>query len=54
MLAAIGQLNAAEITVTADIIANTTWTSDNVYIMDKSIFVKSGATLTIEPGTTVL
>jgi hypothetical protein len=43
-----------QVAVTADITANTTWTSDNVYIMDKSIFVKSGATLTIEPGTTVL
>jgi hypothetical protein len=43
-----------QITVTADITANTTWTADNVYILDKSVFVKSGATLTIQPGTTVL
>ncbi len=54
ILAAIGQLNAAEITVTADITASTTWTSNNVYILDKSVFVKNGATLTIKPGTTVL
>jgi hypothetical protein len=54
MLAAVSSLQAAQITVTSDITANTTWTADNVYILDKSIFVKSGATLTIQPGTTVL
>jgi hypothetical protein len=54
LLAAITSLEAAQITVTTDITANTTWTSDNVYILDKSIFVKNGATLTIQPGTTVL
>ena len=54
MLAAVSSLQAAEITVTADITADTTWTADNVYILDKSVFVKGGATLTIQPGTTVL
>jgi trimeric autotransporter adhesin len=54
LMAVMSSLHAAEITVTADITANTTWISDNVYILDKSIFVKNGATLTIEPGTTVL
>jgi hypothetical protein len=46
--------NGAEITVDSDITRNTKWTKDNVYIMDKSIFVKNGATLTIEPGTLIL
>jgi hypothetical protein len=43
-----------DVNVTADITTNTTWTADNAYILDKSIFVKNGATLTIEPGTTIL
>ena len=43
-----------DINVTADITTNTTWTADNAYILDKSIFVKNGATLTIQPGTTIL
>ncbi|MCB1099130.1 MAG: hypothetical protein KDN22_26395 [Verrucomicrobiae bacterium] len=55
MLAAIpvpGQ--AADVVVSGDVTANTTWTSDNVYIMRKPIFVTGGATLTIQPGTTIL
>ena len=43
-----------DVNVTADITTDTTWTADNAYILDKSIFVKNGATLTIEPGTTIL
>jgi hypothetical protein len=46
--------NGAEITVDSDITRNTKWTKDNVYIIDKSIFVKNGATLLIEPGTLIL
>ena len=44
----------AEVAVTSDITTNTKWTKNNVYILDKSIFVKNGATLTIEPGTMIL
>ncbi|MFO7895298.1 MAG: fibronectin type III domain-containing protein, partial [Longimicrobiales bacterium] len=52
--------------VTGDILTNTTWTSDKTYILTQPIFVggdcgtdgaKEGctqATLTIEPGTTIL
>ncbi len=47
-------VTAADINVTADITANTTWTADNTYIISKSVFVKNGATLTIEPGTLIL
>lgn len=47
-------LQAADVNVTADITTNTTWTASNAYILNKSIFVKNGATLTIEPGTTIL
>ena len=44
---------AADVMVTDDITADTTWTADNEYIFDKPIFVKNGAVLTIEPGTTI-
>ena len=38
-----------------DITADTTWTADNVYVIPrlKQLFVKNGATLTIEPGTLI-
>ncbi len=54
------------VNLTADILTNTTWTSDKVWILNQPIFVgrdcgtdgtKDGCvsvTLTIEPGTTVL
>ncbi len=47
-------VQAAEIRVTSDITRDTTWKKDDVYILDNSIFVKNGATLTIEPGTWIL
>lgn len=37
--------------VTADVTADTTWTSDNIYVVTRNIAV--GATLTIQPGTVV-
>ena len=43
-------LMAADVNVTANITANTTWSAANTYIMEKPIFVTNGATLTIEPG----
>lgn len=44
-----------EVMVTDAITSNTTWTADHVYTLAtmKQIFVKNGATLTIEPGTKV-
>ncbi|MEJ2542023.1 MAG: fibronectin type III domain-containing protein, partial [Gemmatimonadota bacterium] len=54
------------VNVTSDILTNTTWTSDKTWILNQPIFVgvdcgtdgtKDGcveATLTIEPGTTIL
>ncbi len=47
-------LMAADVNVTNNITANTTWTADNTYLMDKPIFITNGATLTIEPGTLIL
>lgn len=39
--------------VTQDITANTTWTANNVYLLQGFIHVTNGATLTIEPGTVI-
>lgn len=55
MLLCIGfQLQAqTEVTVSADISANTTWTADKVYLLDGYVFVDSLTTLTIQPGTII-
>jgi hypothetical protein len=43
------------IRVNDDIITNTTWVAQNTYILPrlKYVFIKDGATLTIEPGTVI-
>lgn len=41
------------ITISANIIANTTWTAGNTYALGGQIYVKDGATLTIEPGVII-
>ncbi len=48
-----GTAGAATVKVTENISTSTTWTSDNVYRMEKQIFVLPGATLTIEAGTVI-
>ncbi len=48
-----GVAHAANIDVCGDICVPTAWTSDNVYNLTKQIYVKPGATLTIEAGTVV-
>ena len=53
LLFSTGIANAQVINVTDDITSNTTWTSDNVYVLDGLIFVDSTYTLTIEPGTVI-
>ena len=40
--------------VSTDITASTTWTADNIYVINRPIVVKAGVTLTIEPGTLIL
>ncbi len=47
------QAEGQTIRVTADITADTRWTSENEYLLDGLIFVDNGATLTIEAGTVV-
>ncbi len=44
---------AANVTVSAAITTNTTWTANNVYLLSGVIYVNSGVTLTIEPGTII-
>ena len=45
--------HALEEIVTEDITTSTVWTSDNTYNLQGQIYVKAGATLTIEAGTVV-
>ncbi len=42
------------VAVTTSITVNTTWTSGNVYLLQGQIYVKTGATLTIQPGTIIM
>src|ERR1043166_9027872 len=42
------------VTVTSSISVNTTWTNTNVYLLQGQIYVKAGATLTIQPGTVIM
>jgi hypothetical protein len=44
---------AAEILVTADITTSTTWTANNTYNLQDQIYVRNGATLTIQAGTVI-
>lgn len=41
------------VTVDAAITTNTTWTAANKYLLKGYVYVRSGATLTIEPGTII-
>jgi len=40
--------------VSGAITSNTTWTSNNSYLLQGAVFVRAGATLTIQAGTTVV
>ena len=39
--------------ISGAITENTTWTNDQKYLLDGQVFVRDGATLTIEPGTII-
>ena len=45
---------AADVVVSANITANTTWTANHTYKLSGQIYVTGNATLTIEPGTVIL
>ncbi len=53
--ASFGMIAGNQITITDDGsgTGTTTWTADNVYILDGFVFVNSGQTLTIEEGTVI-
>jgi len=53
MTAAAGFAGAADIDITSDITTSTTWTSDNEYNLVNQVYVRSGASLTIEAGTVI-
>ncbi len=42
-----------QVDVNGDISSDVTWTSNNIYVLKSRVIVKSGATLTIEPGTII-
>ena len=42
-----------QVKISSHITTDTTWTADKTYILDGPIYVKDGATLTIEPGTVI-
>ncbi len=44
----------SNVNVTTNITNNTTWTANNVYLLQGQIYVKNGATLTIQPGTIIM
>lgn len=44
---------ATTVTVTGEITSNTTWTASKTYLLTGYVYVKNGATLTIEPGTVI-
>ncbi len=52
-IAAPAALFGADLTVNSNITTNTTWTSANTYLIDGRVFVTSGVTLTIQPGTVI-
>ena len=39
--------------VTGSIAANTTWTNDNIYVLNQKVVVDTGVILTIEAGTII-
>ena len=51
-IVAITSMNA-QIIVSGDITNNTTWTKDNIYILNGWVYVKNNATLTIQAGTLI-
>ena len=48
-----GTQEAPSVTIKGSISEDTTWTADNIYVLDQETRVTNGATLTIEPGTLI-
>ncbi|MEZ5014210.1 MAG: hypothetical protein R2794_07955 [Chitinophagales bacterium] len=45
--------HAQVITVSGEITTNTTWTNNNIYLLNGFVYVEDGATLTIQAGTLI-
>jgi hypothetical protein len=41
------------VTVSGNITSNTTWTKNNVYLLQGLVYIQNGVTLTIQPGTII-
>ncbi|MDG1271805.1 MAG: hypothetical protein P8O04_05040 [Flavobacteriaceae bacterium] len=52
-LVSCGSQEATSVTVQGSISEDTTWTADNIYVLNQETRVINGATLTIEPGTLI-
>lgn len=54
-IAALGLMTAQAqvVTVSGEITTNTTWTKNNIYLLNGFVYVEDGATLTIQPGTII-
>ena len=48
-----GNEDCPTVDITGAITSNTTWTNDNIYVLNQKVVVNSGFTLTIEPGTII-
>lgn len=48
-----GNEDCQTVDVTGAITSNTTWTNDNIYVLNQKVVVDTGYTLTIEPGTII-
>lgn len=53
VLCSFSRIFAAEIVVSGNISSNTSWTNSNTYLLSGFVYVKPGATLTIEAGTVI-
>jgi Secretion system C-terminal sorting domain len=53
LLCATLAVNAQVTEITQNITTSTTWKNDKIYLLKGFIYVKNGATLTIEPGTLI-
>ena len=46
--------DGGRVSITDHVVVDTTWTSDNVYVLENLTMIVPPATLTIQPGTTIL
>jgi hypothetical protein len=53
ILSVLSTLNAQNVNVSGEITTNTNWTKNNTYFLNGFVYVKNGATLSIEAGTVI-